>query len=324
MIGQRVCALALTAMFFGLGTSSLATAQSYPSKPIKLIVPFAAGGPPDITARIVAQRLSSTLGPVIVENRPGAGGTIGLKAAAGTDPDGHTLVLGTTGGLALSPAFFKNPGYDPITSFAPVAMISTAPYVLVASPEVPAKTVQELVAHAKANPGKLNFGGPNATPPHLACERFKRVAAIDIVHVSSKAMTQTITDLLGGQIHIVCEATTLLLPLIQAGKVTPLAVMSPTRIPELPDVPTTIESGLPDLQHSVWVGVLVPAGTPEAIVGKLNAEINAGLKSPEVKESLAKVGAAPKIASPREFAAFIADEVKSWAEIVKLSGATMD
>jgi tripartite-type tricarboxylate transporter receptor subunit TctC len=322
MIGQRVYALALAAMFLGL--SNQATAQSYPSKPIKLVVPFAAGGQPDITARIVAQRLSSTLGPVVVDNRPGAGGTIGLKAAAGADPDGYTLVLGTTGGLAISPAFFKDPGYDPIKSFAPVAMVSHAPFILVAAPAVPASTIQQLVTYAKANPGKLNFGGPNATPPHLACELFKRLSATDIVHISAKAMTQSIADLLGGQIQVACEATTVLLPLIQAGKVRPLAVMNPTRIPELPDVPTTVESGLPDLVVTAWAGVLVPAGTPDAIVSRLNADINAGLNSPEVKDSLAKLGAQPKIGSPQEFSAFIADEMRKWAEMVKLSGAKME
>jgi tripartite-type tricarboxylate transporter receptor subunit TctC len=322
MIGQRVYALALAAMFLGL--SNQATAQSYPSKPIKLVVPFAAGGQPDITARIVAQRLSSTLGPVVVDNRPGAGGTIGLKAAAGADPDGYTLVLGTTGGLAISPAFFKDPGYDPIKSFAPVAMVSHAPFILVAAPAVPASTIQQLVTYAKANPGKLNFGGPNATPPHLACELFKRLSATDIVHISAKAMTQSIADLLGGQIQVACEATTVLLPLIQAGKVRPLAVMNPTRIPELPDVPTTVESGLPDLVVTAWAGVLVPAGTPDAIVSRLNADINAGLNSPEVKDSLAKLGAQPKIGSPQEFQAFIADEMRKWAEMVKLSGAKME
>ena len=322
MIGQRVYALALAAMFLGL--SNQATAQPYPSKPIKLVVPFAAGGQPDITARIVAQRLSSMLGPMVVDNRPGAGGTIGLKAAAGADPDGYTLVLGTTGGLAISPAFFKEPGYDPIKSFAPVAMVSHAPFILVATPAVPASTIQQLVTYAKANPGKLNFGGPNATPPHLACELFKRLSATDIVHISAKAMTQSIADLLGGQIQVACEATTVLLPLIQAGKVRPLAVMNPTRIPELQDVPTTVESGLPDLVVTAWAGVLVPAGTPDAIVSRLNADINAGLNSPEVKDSLAKLGAQPKIGSPQEFSAFIADEMRKWAEMVKLSGAKME
>lgn len=322
MIGQRVYALALGAMFFGM--TNQAIAQSYPSKPIKLVVPFAAGGQPDITARIVAQRLSSTLGLVVVDNRPGAGGTIGLKAAAGADPDGYTMVLGTTGGLAISPAFFKDPGYDSIKSFAPVAMVSHAPFILVAAPTVPASTIQELITYAKANPGKLNFGGPNATPPHLACELFKRLSGTDIVHVSAKAMTQSITDLLGGQIHVACEATTVLLPLIQAGKVRPLAVMNATRIPELPDVPTTRESGLPDLVVTVWAGVLVPAGTAETIVSRLNADINAGLNSPEVKDSLAKLGAQPKIGSPQQFEAFIVDEIRKWAEMVKLSGAKME
>jgi len=324
MFTQRIFALALAALGVGEHTGGLAIAETYPSKPIKLIVPFAAGGQPDTMARIIAQHLSSTLGPVIVDNRPNAGGTIGLKAAASAEPDGYTLVLGTPGGLALSPAFFKNPGYDPIKSFAPVAMIATVPFVLVTASEVPAKTIQELVEYAKANPGKLNFGGANASPPHLACEMFRRMAAIDIVHVSSKAMTQTITDLLGGQIHIVCEATTILLPHILAGTARPLAVMSPTRIPELPDVPTTIESGLPDLLCSAWAGVLVPAGTPQTIVIKLNAEINEGLMSIKVKESLARLGAKLKIYSPQDFAAFIAAETKIWAEMVKLSGAKMD
>jgi tripartite-type tricarboxylate transporter receptor subunit TctC len=322
MLPRPILTLALVALCCGVNAGGIATAQTYPAKPIKLLVPFAAGGQPDTMARIIAHRLSSTLGPVIVENRPGAGGTIGLRAAAGADPDGYTLVLGTPGGLALSPALFKNPGYDPINSFAPVAMIAAAPFVLVVGPAFSAKTLPELVAYAKANPGKLNFGAPNATPPHLACELFKRVTAIDIVHVSAKNMPQSLTDPVGGQLHLVCEATTLLLPLIEAGQVRPLAAMSVTRIPQLPDVPTTVEIGLPDLVHSAWAGVMVPADTPDAIVGRLNAEINEGLRSSEVTQSLAKLGAAPRTGSPQDFAAFIAAETKKWAEMVKLSGAT--
>lgn len=310
----------------GLSATAGAAAQPYPSKVIKFIVPFSAGSQPDTIARLIGQQLSARVGPVVIENRPsfGTGGHIGTQAAASAPPDGHTLLLGTIGSLAIGPALLKTPAYDASKSFAPVAMVSNAPFVLVVGPDVPVKTAQELVAHAKANPGKLNFGAANASPPHLACDLFRRAAAIDIVHVPYKTTPQSFADLLSGQIQIVCEATTVLLPLIQAGQVRPLVVMGSERLPELPDVPTAAEVGLPDLLVSVWAGILVPAGTPEIIINKLGSAINEGLKSPDVQASFAKLGTRPTIGTPQDFGALISAEAHRWAQIVKQSGVKLD
>jgi tripartite-type tricarboxylate transporter receptor subunit TctC len=314
----------LAAVAIGFGASHGATTQPYPAGVIKLIVPFGAGSQPDTIARLIGQQLSLRVGPVVVDNRAGAGGTVGTQAAAAAAPDGHTLLLGSVGSLAIGPALLKSPGYDPLKSFAPVALVSNAPFMLAVGPDVPAKTIGELIAHAKANPGKLNFGAGNATPPHLACDLFRRAAAIDIVHVPYRLPTQAMTDLLSGQVQITCEATTVLLPLIQAGKLKPLAVMSAERLPELPDVPTAAEVGLPDLLVTVWAGILVPAGTPDTIMSKLNSAINEGLRSPEVQATLAKLGTRPTISTPQGFSAFVAAEAARWADIVRQSGAKLD
>jgi tripartite-type tricarboxylate transporter receptor subunit TctC len=322
MLTRRFLVLAAAAGI-GLSANDGATAQPYPSKVIKLIVPFGAGSQPDTIARLIGQQLSARVGPVVVENRSGAGGILGTQVAAGAAPDGHTLVLGTIGSLAIGPAMLKTPGYDALKSFAPVAMVSNAPFVLVVGPDVPARTVHELVAHAKANPGKLNFGAVNASPPHLACDLFRRATAIDIVRVPYKG-GQNIADLLGGHTQMLCEATTVLFPLIQSGKAKPLAVMAVDRLPELPDVPAAVEIGLPDLLVSVWAGILVPAGTPESIIDRLNTAINEGVKSPELQASLAKLGTKPTIGTPQDFAAFIAAEARRWADVVNQSGIKLD
>jgi tripartite-type tricarboxylate transporter receptor subunit TctC len=318
MIASGRLISALGAVGIVLAAATPASAQTYPTRPIRLIVPFAAGGQPDLMARLVAQHLSSSLGTAVVENRQGAGGTLGAKSVAAADPDGHTLLLGTTGVLAISPALYKDAGYDPIKSFKAAAMVSSAPFVLVAAPEV-AADLASLVTHAKTHPGKLNYGAPTATPPHLACELFKQAAGIDIVRVPFAG--NHLAGLLGGQIQIVCEATTVLLPHIQASKVRPLAVFSSKRAPELPNVPTLSESGVPGPVISVWTGIVAPAGTSAGVVGKLNEHINAALQSAGMRESLAKFGAEPRTSSPQEFAALIAEEARSWADMVRKSGA---
>lgn len=325
MLTRRFLMLAAVAGI-GAGVNDSAAAQPYPRNVIKLIVPFSAGTQPDTIARLIGQQLALRVGPVVIENRPsfGTGGHIGTQAAASAPPDGHTLLLGTIGSLAIGPALLKSPEYDAIKSFAPVALVSNAPFVLVVGPDVPVKTAQELVAHAKAHPSKLNFGAANATPPHLACDLFRRAAAIDIVHVPYRTGPQTLNDLLKGEIQITCDATTVLLPLIQAGKIKPLAVMSSERLPELPDVPTVAEIGLPDLLVTVWAGILVPAGTPQSIVDKLNTAINEGLKSPDMQASLAKLGNRPTIGTPQDFGNHIAAETRRWAEVVKQSGVKLD
>ena len=298
-------------------------AQSYPSRVIKLIVPFSPGGQPDTIARIVAQHLSGSVGTTIIDNRPGANTTIGTKAAAAAEPDGYTLLFGSSTSLAIAPAL-KAGEYDPIKSFQPIAMISSAPFILVVGPSVPAGTVAEFIAYAKAHPGKLNFAAPTGGPPHLAGEMFKAATGIDIVPVSYRAMNQAFTDLIAGQMDVIFDAPALLLPFIRDGKARALVVMSARRTGDLPDVPTMAESGLPDLSLTVWNGLVAPAGTPEAIVSKLNAAINDGLKSSAIRAALVKLGSEPLIGSPQEFAAFIASEAKKWSDTVRLAGVKME
>jgi len=317
----------LALMVIGLAAPTLrpAAAQPYPDKPIKMIVPFPPGGPIDTMGRLVAQNLSAVLGQqVVIDNRPGAGSTIGTKAVATADPDGYTLLFGSSGSLAVAPALYASFDVDPRKAFAPVATVALLPHVLVTAPSLPVRTVAELVAYVKANPGKLNYGAGLGTPPHLLSTLFKAKAGIDIVYVPYKGSAASITDLLGGQTHLTIDGLTGLYPLIRDDKVRTLAVARPTRWPALPDVPTLKESGFPDFVIDAWTGVVAPVGTPPAIIARLNAAINNDLDSAETKANLEKFSAIAKPGSPQEFATFLADEMTKWAEIVKLAGARMD
>jgi tripartite-type tricarboxylate transporter receptor subunit TctC len=321
MISKRTLLANATAAGLVLAAAP-ALAQSYPERPIKLIVPYPPGGPIDTMARLVGQVLSTGLGQqVIVENRPGAGATIGSKAAAAAEADGNTLLFGSSGSLAVAPALYNNIDYDPIKLFAPVATVALLPHILVVGLSVPASTVKELVEHAKANPGKLNYGAGLGTPPHLLGTLFKTQAAIDVVYVPYRGSAQSVTDLLGGQTQFTIDGLTGLYPLVREGKVRPLAVARPARWPQLPDVPTMVESGFPDFIFDAWTGVVAPAGTPAPIIGKLNSVINEGLRSAEMKANLAKFSAIAQPGSPQDFAAFLAVELPKWAHIVRLSGA---
>lgn len=322
----RIFAFLTAGLALGFGENVLAEApgQPYPSRPIKIVVAFPAGTQPDIMARIAAQSMAPQLGVVIVENHPGAGGTIATKAAANTEPDGYTLLLGGTSNLSISPALYRNHGYDPIKSFAPVAMLAKTPFVLAVSRDLPVRSVADLVSYAKAHPGTLNFGAATGTPPQMVCELLKSLTGIDIRHIPYTSGMQAVTDLLSGQVQISCEAASLLLPYIQSGKITALAAMSTARLPDLADVPTTREVGLPDLVVSVWSGIVAPAGTSKAIIDKLNASINEGLRSPAVKANLDKLNAQAETISPEEFGMFIGTEAKKWADVVKLSGVKVD
>ena len=323
MITRRavVSALAVSGL---ASTLDRAAAQSYPDKPIKLVVPYPPGGPIDTTARVVAQQISTRVGQVIIENRPGGGATLGSKSVASAEPDGYTLLFGSSGSLCVAPALYSNADYDPIKSFAPVASVALLPHVFVVAPSVPATTLQEFVAYAKANPGKLNYGSAIGTPPHLLSTLFRARAGIDIVYVPYKGSAQSVTDLLGGQTQMTIDGLTGLYPLIQDRKVRALAMASATRWPALPDVPTMIESGYPDFNLDAWTGVVAPAGTPREIVARLNAAINEGLQSPEAKQSLVKISALAKIGTPEAFGTFLAGEVPKWAAIVKISGAKVE
>jgi tripartite-type tricarboxylate transporter receptor subunit TctC len=299
-------------------------ADSYPSRVIKIIVPFGPGGQPDVIARVFAQHLAAAVGQTVIDNRPGANTTIGSKAAATSDPDGYTLFFGSSTSLAIAPALMANAGYDPVKSFTPIAGVSSSPMYLTVGPSVKAKSVAEFVAFAKANPGKLNFAAPTGGPPHLAGEIFKRSTGIEITPIHYRSMNQAIIDTIAGQMDIIFDSPAPLAPLIREGKIRALVSLGNRRLPELPDVPTMAESGYPGLQVVTWNGLVAPTGTPDEIVGKLNAAINEALKKPEVRETLTKFGSEPLGGTPQEFAGFVAAESKKWSEIIRLSGVKME
>jgi tripartite-type tricarboxylate transporter receptor subunit TctC len=304
------------------GTAPLA-AQTYPARPIKVIVPFPPGGPTDGLARIVADKLTAALGqPVVIDNRPGgAGGTVGVKAAAAAEPDGYTLLLSNVGTLTITPAIYKTIDADPLKTLAPIVLVATSPQILVVHPSVPVTSLQELAAYAKANPGKISYASPgHGTQPHLLGEMFKSMAGADVVHVPYRGSAPAITDALAGQVQMYFETTTVMLPHIQAGKLRAVAVAGDARAPRLPSVPTTLESGFPKLQATLWSGMMAPAGTPRDVVEKLNAAMNDILKSEDMKASLTKLGADPKGGSVQYFTEFFAAEVRKWAGVVSELG----
>ncbi len=316
MTGVRALLVAV-AVF---GTAGVAQAQTYPVKPIKLVVPFPAGGATDTTARLVAQRLQLGLGQsVIVENVGGAGGSIAAKQVAAAAPDGYTLMIGSLSTFGTHPVLYKL-DYDPMKAFAPVASAVIDKLVMVAGPALPVKTIQELVAYAKANPGKLNYGNAIGIGPHFTTEMFKIKSGTDIVHIPYRGGAPMIADLIAGQIHMTINGKSVLLPHIKAGKLRALAVTSAARWDDLPDVPTMLELGYMDKPYDTLFGVVAPAGTPAAVIAKLNATVNDGLRSAEMRASLDKLGIEPLISTPEEFAAMIAEEAPKWAEAVRLTG----
>ena len=308
-----------------LQSCGAALAQPYPNRPIKLIVPFPAGGTVDIVGRQAAQQLSTALGQtVVVENRPGAGTTIGLKAVATAEPDGYTLLLGSTASLAINPALYKTIDFSPVRNLAPVGMLVTLANLLGAATTVPVNNVKELIAYAKANPGKLTFGASLGAPPHLLGEFFRARAGLDIPFIPYRGTALALPDFLAGQIQLTAEGVTVLTPFIQQGKLRPMVVTGTVRLPELPDVPTLDEIGLTGYPTEGWIGIVGPPGTPASIVGKLNAVINESLKSPETQASLAKLGFHARPGSPQEFAGRIATDSEKWAAVVKLTGVKID
>jgi tripartite-type tricarboxylate transporter receptor subunit TctC len=317
---------ALVGLAIGLAAAGSAIAQSYPSRPIKVIVPFAVGGPADTLARLVTQRLSMTLAQtIVIDNRPGAGGTIAAKAAASAEPDGYTLMFGNTATFVVGPAVYKNIGYDPVRHFAPIALVSVTNNVLVVNPMLPVSSVQELIAHAKASPGKVNFASPgHGTPPHLVGELFKLRAGIDIVHVPYKGTAAALTDIMSGQVELTFENPSVTVSLVQSGKLKGLAVTGESRNPQVPNVPTMIESGLAGFVSTSFTGLVAPAGTPADIVRRLNSEINGALKSAELVAALEKLGVGTRIGSADDFARFIAEENQKWAAVAKSANIRVD
>ena len=312
----RFCILFIALFVFAANPSY---AQDYPSKPILLVVPFAPGGSSDFLSRLIGAKLTEAWKQqVIVESRPGGAGNIAMEAVQRAKPDGYTLILGHVGTLAVNPAMFAKLPYDPIKGFIPVSMIATVPTLLVVNPSVPAKNFKEFVALAKSKPGTIYYGSAgNGSSGHLAMEYLKQAAQIDIVHVPYKGTGPMVTDLLGGSTQATFTGATPLIPHIKQGKLRPIAVGSATRIAALPDVPTVAESGLKGFETSQWYGIMAPAGTPDAIVRKLSAEINRILKSPEVVARLADDGSVAHGTTPEEFAAFIQLEQARWGKVVK-------
>jgi tripartite-type tricarboxylate transporter receptor subunit TctC len=307
-----------------LGIASNVNAAGFPDRPIKLIVPFGPGGPPDVSARIIAAYLSEHLGPVVVENHVGAGGTLAARAVATSPPDGYTLLAGTAGSLSISPQLYKNAGVDPIKDFSAVALVSSAPLVLAAQKSVPAYSVKELIAYANANPGKLNYGAVIGTPPHLSGEMFKHITGANIVFVPYKSAAQATTDVLTGQMNMTFEGTTAIIPFIKNGQLRALAVTSPQRIAEIPEVPTMDELGYPGMPPDSWQAIVAPAGTPAHVVEKINAVVNQGLATPEIRNKIIGLGGQPEPKSVQDFAAFIVAQYKRWEEVIRITGVTLN
>jgi tripartite-type tricarboxylate transporter receptor subunit TctC len=300
-----------------------ASAQDYPNRPITLVVPFPPGGSTTIVARIVADRMSEALGQsIIIDNRGGAGGTVGSRAVAKSPADGYTILLGYTGTLAIGPTLYGNAGYDPRADFAPIGRIGTAPNTLVVHPSLPVHSVAELIAYAKANPGKINYGSAGiGTVSHVCGEYFATAAGVRITHIPYKGSSPALTDLIGGHVAIYFSSLPPAVGLVKEGKVRALAVTSAKRSPIFPDLPTVAESALPGYEAVLHYGIVAPAGTPRPIIDKLSTALRAAVMSEDLKSRLADDGAEPLPSTPEEYAADIDREETKWSAIIKASGA---
>jgi tripartite-type tricarboxylate transporter receptor subunit TctC len=325
-LSRALCALPLAAgMALAPCPAPAQAPDSWPSRPVRLILPFPPGGGTDILGRLVSERLSADLGqPVVTENRGGAGGNVGAEAAARSAPDGYTFVL-VAPSLAISPSLYSKLNYDPVRDFAPVSLVATVPNVIVTHPSVPANTLAEFIRLAKTKPGGMNFGsGGSGTSNHLAGELFNIVAGVKLVHVPYKGVNLAMNDVLSGQIHFVVIGVPAAAPHIKAGKLRALALITPARSPALPEVPTVAEAGLPNFEVTTWYGVLAPAGTPKPVVSRLNAALVRIMHTPEMKERLATMATDPVTNTPEEFADYIKREIVKWGEVVRRAGLKAD
>src|SRR6266436_5348184 len=326
MIACRFVLCAVVAIDIGIGITpgmaGRAAAQTYPDRLIKMLVPFPAGGPIDITARLLVQRLGPILGQnVIIENRGGAGGALGTKGAAGAEPDGYTLLFGNASAMVVGPAVYRFRDYDTLKQFTPVAKVTEGYEVLVVAADSPVKNVQDLIAYSKANPGKLNFGSMGyGNLTHLVAELFKLRTGTDFVHVPYKGSPEAVAGIVAGQVHMLFGEVAGLLPLVRDGKIRALGVASAARNALAPELPTMIEGGIPDFIALTFTGVVAPVGTPAAIVGKLNAAINEALKPADMVAALGKLGAEVRTGSPEDFGAFLAKERDKWVDVVTRTG----
>jgi tripartite-type tricarboxylate transporter receptor subunit TctC len=298
----------------------------YPAKPIRMVVPFPAGESVDATARLVGQSWSAALGQqIVVDNRGGAGGTIGSEAVAKSAPDGYTILWGNSGPLAIGPGLYKKLGYDVENDFAPVSLVATLPFVLFSSPKLPVNSAVELIAYARAHPGEINFGSTGVgSGLHLIAELFKTEAGIQIVHVPYKGVAQALPEIMSGKVQITFNTIPAFLPHVKAGRLKALMIASPLRSPLLPDVPTAPEIGLPGVLGTGWHAVVAPAATPRAVLDKLNLTLVETIARPEMRAALLAQGAEPVASSPEDLRAFMRDEARKWARVIELSGARAD
>lgn len=301
-------------------------AQAWPAKTVKLVVPFSAGGSTDTVARIIAEKLTPRVGQaVIVENRAGAGGSTGSDAVAKSAPDGYTALVGTSSTMAILPYLYRKPPYDPNKDFAPVVLLGTADIMVVVNSEVPVKSVRELLAFAKANPGKLTFAsGGNGSISHLLGEYFKSMAGVDLLHVPYKGDAQMVTDLIGGQVNMAFGTAVAFLPHVKSGKVRALAVTNPKRSTTQKDLPTVSESGVPGYEAVQWFGIAVPTGTPAEAIQRMNTEVRAILAMPDVQKRFAELGFDIVGGPPEEFAQFLRSENAKWKKIAEIAGTKLD
>ncbi len=318
-----VLALGIALSLVSIGTVH---SQAYPNRPIRAIVPIAPGGGTDTTGRLVTTRLGEALGQqIVVDNRAGGGGTIGASIAAKAQPDGYTFLFGSISTHGVNPAIFKKLPYDHIKDFAPVSLIGKVPNVLVVHPSLPVKSVSDLIAYAKANPGKINYGSAGVgSPPHLSMELLKSMAGINVVHIPYKGAGPALAELLGGQTQVMCTSLAGQLPHIKAGRVRALAVTTAKRNPQVPDVPTMIEAGVPGYEVTIWYAVFFPAGVPKPIVARLNSELVKLLNAPDMKERMAQIGVDPAPSTPQELAVFVKSETAKWTKTVQDAGVKLE
>jgi tripartite-type tricarboxylate transporter receptor subunit TctC len=313
------------ACLFAANVCSGADAQSYPAKPIRLVLPFPPGAPSDLVGRTIGQKMSEQMGQNFVpDNRAGAGGTVGLAMVAKAPPDGYTVMV-TSPAIALTPLLYSNLTYDPVKDFAPVARLASIENVMLVHPSVPARTLKDFVALARATPGKLNYGsGGPGTTNHLANELLKSITNINMVHVPYKGATLATTALMGGEVDEVIVSVASVLPLIKAGRVRPLVVLSPRRVPTLPNVPTSTEAGFPNFQMSIWYGMLAPAGTPREIVTRLHREVAKAFDDPTLRQHMSAAGMDPWLGTPEDMGSLLRSEMSRYSKIIQSAGIKKD
>jgi len=321
----KAFAIITTVALAAIGPSQ-ALAQAYPTRPVRLVVPFPPGGSTDIVARIVAQRLGERIGqPLVVENRGGAGGTIGTEAVAKAAPDGYVLGFASTSTHAVAPAVYAKLGYDPVKDFAPISLVAVTPYLLVVNPKVEVKSLKEFVAYVKPRPGKFNYASAGTgSTTHLAMEMLKSAAGLFILHIPYNGNGPAGTAVIAGDVEFLFGSLPAVLPHAKSGRVRALAVGTPKRSPALPDVPTVAESGFPGFDASLWLAIMAPAGTPAAVVNRLNKEIVAVVRSPDAADALNKAGAEPTTSTPAELANMVKDGVRKYAAAVKRAGVKLE